>query len=615
MSASKDNLNPLLTALMEHTAAATVVDCDHYRIRGGMAVETDYIIRVEAVARHGNGCMRKGDNVMPFETFLLSKTYSAFRTLGHQLKKATDGVTKDNLPKSVEKVAQYALTFFHLVEAERPEYLGKVNYNYVKVLAKKRKQIINEALEATLSYFPNEIESHPFLAEVAQLIETFLLLDHCEEADDISNAASTPTKNRFKGSFFQSTVKKLNNRGKSSDGGVGVASTSNESAEDAISPPSAADTDNRRSVELPLSPVPFKLDEAAEKVGKFIKKTFSGDEDDKIETSQHKGEVNLGIMLPPHLDTNIPVSARSLTSPVVPYTRKMRRSLSKRVLDDEELNDVGSEANLLLDDDRPPTAFVPDYSRPLPNFQSSGTVVGDMLENNPILFAIICFASILLLKRASRLSVTMDLDIELLLIFASFCIGLHTPRPMVGGIDKSLGSFAALPLSPVNIPGKRGLRKRDQSGQLLLRRCFEVSTPDGAQSTRSGASFDSMQGKDSIGEEVDDDEEGIMHVNRSPMPRFPNGAALGSHLNCWSEPIVGNFQVRGPSYLQDRRKVPSSPFLFPVRGMDLFLTDHCPENAGRLVHLDGCCALLVQRSQSRSTRSSCMVFMPFLLNA
>ena len=30
----------------------------------------------------------------------------------------------------------------------------------------------------------------------------------------------------------------------------------------------------------------------------------------------------------------------------------------------------------------------------------------------------------------------MDGDIFLLVVFASFCLGLHTPRPMVGGYDR-----------------------------------------------------------------------------------------------------------------------------------------------------------------------------------
>ena len=35
-------------ALTDHQVSAVLSDLDHYRIHGGMAVETDYIIRVES---------------------------------------------------------------------------------------------------------------------------------------------------------------------------------------------------------------------------------------------------------------------------------------------------------------------------------------------------------------------------------------------------------------------------------------------------------------------------------------------------------------------------------------------------------------------------------------
>jgi hypothetical protein len=65
------------------------------------------------------------------------------------------------------------------------------------------------------------------------------------------------------------------------------------------------------------------------------------------------------------------------------------------------------------------------------------------------------------------------------------------------------------------------------------------------------------------------------------FPQFPDGAAIGSHLNCWSSPPSINFHVRGPNYLKDKEKVPSDQYLFPCRGCDLFLTDTAPTNVGR----------------------------------
>ncbi len=114
--------SPLLVALMEKRVEAKTIDMDHFRIHGGMAVETDYIIKVQP---KGNASLLMPD----FESFTLSKTYSAFRTLAHQLKKTADAATGSSnmLPKTVQKLAQYCETVHQLVESQRTQYLGKVS--------------------------------------------------------------------------------------------------------------------------------------------------------------------------------------------------------------------------------------------------------------------------------------------------------------------------------------------------------------------------------------------------------------------------------------------------------------------------------------------------------
>jgi hypothetical protein len=110
----------LMLALIDHKVVAQVVDLDHYRIRGGMAVETDYIIRVEPT---------EGGNGPQFDSFALSKTYSSFRTLANQLKKIADHVMMPgkSVDESTKKLAQYCETVHHLVETQRTQYLGKVS--------------------------------------------------------------------------------------------------------------------------------------------------------------------------------------------------------------------------------------------------------------------------------------------------------------------------------------------------------------------------------------------------------------------------------------------------------------------------------------------------------
>ena len=53
--------------------------------------------------------------------------------------------------------------------------------------------------------------------------------------------------------------------------------------------------------------------------------------------------------------------------------------------------------------------------------------------------------------------------------------------------------------------------------------------------------------------------------------RYP--CAETRNKNCWSEPPISIFSVRGSTYCSDQKKVPSADYLLCARGSDLFLTD------------------------------------------
>jgi hypothetical protein len=382
-----------------------------------------------------------------------------------------------------------------------------VNYNYVKVLAKKRTLIVQQVLDATLNHFPASLEGKAFNFEVAQIIETFFLCDHCTENDEASRMERHYSKpdNMDDDDTSRGSIR---SRGKSNSN---------------------------------------PIDEVMQNVGKFLKKTF-----------EEKGGSRKSVPS---------VKVTGASTPVVPITRKSRKSAGMRKFDDDELKKVGEEANLLLDDERPHSELlVPSYSHPVPTFQSKGSKIGRMVETNPFIFALIALVALFMLKRAAKLAVTVDLDVLLLFVWASFCIGLHTPRPMISGVDKYFG-----PPPPTQTGRKKPVTRQseDRDGRKLLRMSM-VSTPD-ALAAASAVNVE---------DELEDD---IMEVNLSPLPRFPPGAELGSKFNCWSEPVCSNFHVRGPNYLSDKIKIESADFLFPVRGLDLFLTDTCPENVGRCV--------------------------------
>jgi Protein ENHANCED DISEASE RESISTANCE 2, C-terminal len=227
-----------------------------------------------------------------------------------------------------------------------------------------------------------------------------------------------------------------------------------------------------------------------------------------------------------------------------------------------------------MDDDRNQAALVPSYQSPSPTVESS--VLGNFMDNNPILFMGLFAGLTQVLRVAGTRVLTVDLDILMLVIFAAFCVGLHTPRPLVAGVDKA-------PVRPVKRRGTRlGGPPTPSSAVKLLRLSMISVTPRGASSTRDADPFVSKSAKEEeLAREVEVGEDDDIVCINSPMPKFPEDAELGSMLNCWSETPASQFLVRGDKYLTDKKKVKSEPFLFPCRGIDLFLTDTCPENVGR----------------------------------
>ena len=152
-------------------------------------MESDYIITVQPA----------GGSSLQVEPFCISKTYSAFRTLAQQLKTAADmcrrsqqqvkAVKKSNhdndddeQARAVSKVLKYCDLVYHWIDSQRTAYLGKVNYMYVKILAKQRQEILDNVLAATVQNFPAQVKGQDyFLDQVATLLETFFLTDHVLE--------------------------------------------------------------------------------------------------------------------------------------------------------------------------------------------------------------------------------------------------------------------------------------------------------------------------------------------------------------------------------------------------------------------------------------------------
>ena len=68
---------------------------------------------------------------------------------------------------------------------------------------------------------------------------------------------------------------------------------------------------------------------------------------------------------------------------------------------------------------------------------------------------------------------------------------------------------------------------------------------------------------------------GLLEEEENALPtlaRFP--FAETANRNCWSEPPVGIFSVRGAGYLENQKKVGARRYLLSARGCDLFLADN-----------------------------------------
>ena len=147
---SSGSVSPIMAGLLDHRVSAQVKDLDHYRIHGGISVETDFIIHVNCVPdnRPGlpGGTMKKQKRrpEPDFEPFIISKTFSHFRSFTDQLHKEAEAAmsssnklyhrsssTKDSIiPIKVKNLANYCETVFQLIESQRTQYLGKVRSMY-----------------------------------------------------------------------------------------------------------------------------------------------------------------------------------------------------------------------------------------------------------------------------------------------------------------------------------------------------------------------------------------------------------------------------------------------------------------------------------------------------
>lgn len=390
----------------------------------------------------------------------------------------------------------FVIIIYPLRAAFYSQFSQQVSYDNVKVMAKQRSLVLNNALEMISSNYPVGLNETDSLKSMSDAIENFFLTDHCEEEE-------APKIPAFTGS---------------------------------ISTPKKYTTGKKHKKERTLGS--GILGEIGGLFGK----------DDK---EKKKEEVSL----------------RTVSSPsVVPRSKKQRRSLVVRAADEEMLQ---ASANLTIGDGGDaksapaPAASTPAVVAP------NTSVVSDFFANNPSAVAVLVAVMLSVLRRAQFETITIDSDYAMLASFACFCFGLNWPRPKSAVVQKAV---------PATVAGRRRSPRRsvpaagNAAGPARLLRASMMMSPTMADAAKSVRELDAA-------DLLDEEEE--QEAIRSPMDTYPEGAPLGEYFNCVSEPDCKDFHVRGGNYFHDKVKVPSAPFLFPTRGVDLFLTDDAPENVGR----------------------------------
>ena len=532
--------DPFLEALRKHHVSAQVMHADHYRVKRGVAVRTDYIVMIQP--KDSGEIVLTGDE---FDPFMISKTYKAFRAFVEELKRVCDSAvvggsqktftpTANGLLKYVEMVAQ-------LIDTQQKQYLGTMSYSHVKSLAKQRTNVLNAVLEVTCQHFPcREAKdlsnsSDIFIHQVTKAIQTFFLTDHCM-LDEI-NKGDDPN---FLGDRASETA---------------------ESMKNPILNPLAG-----------LLNILDKKDKPATG-GNDTKATPGKDDAARSAATPSIGDPAL------HLEpTQQTAENKTQVTQVVPLTRRERRSVLMRAHDAIELQNSGNETNFELDDNS------------LDEMDAMGSTTTTITTSQPTLLGTVAAlwhnnsqkpwfrvalvgTALVLLSRAAEIRIYLDADWGLLLLFAAYCLGLHTPREVPKTTTK-----ATRPILP------------DRSGRKLLRRTMMSSSPK-LEVVGSRTQIVDVSGpataayESSLGFEYGDDltEDQPLEDEEAPgtaMSEFPEGAELGSLTNCWGKSKAADFMIRGTNYLQDKKKIPSNDFLFQMRGAELFLTDTCPENVG-----------------------------------
>lgn len=230
-----------------------------------------------------------------------------------------------------------------------------------------------------------------------------------------------------------------------------------------------------------------------------------------------------------------------------------RASVTLREIEMKELDEMGKSTQLLVLDESHNTLqpiennkmrVTPTVNKKVRNDDPLG-----IRSQNMIPFA---FSTGVVFYFTSQYRITIELDLILFAAFSCFCLGLN------------IMSFQ---------PHRNTSSMQQVSDKLLPKKM--VKTTDTYQRShdliRKSLSWTSKSSHTQLD-----------HLS-TLLPMIPKGDDDDSKVykHVISLPRATDFLIRGSKYLTDRKKIESKDFLLRLRGVELFLTDACPENVAR----------------------------------
>jgi len=347
----------------------------------------------------------------------------------------------------------------------------------------------------------------------------------------------------------------------------------------------------------PLESIPAPLEMLVKSVEKFLLTDVVVDEGEEEDTPAVVEKTADKAVPPPQHQNSLDSSISN--SMVNPLSTRRRCSVYDR---EEEVRKCKEAAELIFLEEKEDVKG--DANHSAATEENEGTKVSmvtemGVLPDHPIDFGLIVAVGAIFFKVLEGRVMAIQMDMLLLFGIACGLIGYQlAPRPSVVYAEKSGVISPARHVtiaSPQSSPTKEGqtkeMTKPDRRSLVpgrsgLVKSTGHINLGNSTIMKRQSlhliqASMRNVKTGTAAEEESDKGAEEKNVVPANTFPKFPEGAAIGTHLNCWSSPPSANFHVRGPNYLKDKKKVPSGDYIFPCRGCDLFLTDNPPENIGR----------------------------------